>query len=56
MARRRSDAQLHDPGPETRHCEVVWDKENLRGTLVLSLDVGSCLFTSYLVKANWVDV
>jgi hypothetical protein len=48
--------QLHDPGPETRYCEVVWDNENLRGTLVLSLDVGSRLFTSCLVKANWVDV
>jgi hypothetical protein len=48
--------RFHNPGPESRYCEVIWDKGSVRGILVLSLDVGSSLFTSCSVKANWVDV
>jgi hypothetical protein len=36
--------RLHDPEPESRYCEVKWDKESVWGTLVLSLDVRSCLY------------
>jgi hypothetical protein len=44
--------QHHALGPESRYCEVRWDRDSLRGILVLSYDVSSCFLMFCSAKAN----